>query len=115
MFCKKIIFSLMLTGFLAAVFVSCNTKNRGEWDLSDVSKDTLLNAETDVSDATTLILQIDGHTDDSIKVHGVAIAGGDIKKELKVDWYSSKVSVQFQSYRAKNGSIKIKYYVPSSY
>ncbi|MBB2950088.1 hypothetical protein FHR29_000820 [Sphingobacterium sp. JUb56] len=76
---------------------------------------TMLNVESNVSDATTLILEIDGHTDDSIKVHGISIAGGDIKNELKVDWYNPKVAVQFQAYLAKKGSLKIKYYVPTSY
>jgi|GEM_PF-1057968 len=114
MFCKKFIFALVLTTILTAIFVSCNTKNRGEWQLSDMRKDTLFTAETNVSDATTLILQIDGHTDDSVKVHGMTIAGGNINKELKVDWYNSKVSVQFEAYRAKQGSLKIKFYVPAS-
>lgn len=114
MFCKKFIFLLALTGFLASVFISCNTKNRGEWEVSDASRDTMLNAETNVSDATTMILKIEGHTDDSVKVHGMTIAGGNINKELKVDWYNSKVSVQFEAYRAKQGSLKIKFYVPAS-
>lgn len=115
MFCKKFIFAQVLTAILIAIFVSCNTKNRGEWQLSDMRKDTLFIAETDVSDATTLILEIDGHTDDSIKVHGISIAGGDIKKELKVDWYNPKVAVRFQAYLAKKGSLKIKYSVPTNY
>lgn len=115
MFCNKFILPLLLGGFVTAGFVSCNTKNRGEWEVSDVSKDTLLQAETEVSDATTLILKIDGHTDDTIKVHGEKIPGGDIKRELQVDWYNSTVLVQFQAYRAKKGSLKIRYYVPSSY
>jgi hypothetical protein len=115
MFCKKFIFAQVLTAILTAIFVSCNTKNRGEWQLSDMRKDTLFIAETDVSDATTLILEIDGHTDDSIKVHGISIAGGDIKKELKVDWYNPKVAVRFQAYLAKKGSLKIKYFVPTNY
>lgn len=98
-FYKKFNFALVLTAILTAIFISCNTKNRGEWEVSDASRDTMLNAETKVSDATTLILQIDGHTDDSVKVHGMTIAGGNIKKELKVDWYNPKVAVQFQAYR----------------
>lgn len=35
-----------------------------------------------------MILKIEGYTVDSIKVKGVAIAGEDIKKELKLDWYN---------------------------
>ncbi|MEJ5092090.1 hypothetical protein GEO21_18840 [Sphingobacterium faecium] len=115
MLCKKFNFALVLTAILTATFVSCNTKNRGEWQLSDMPKDTLFISETNVSDASTLILEIDGHTDDSIKVHGISIAGGDIKKELKVDWYNPKVALQFQAYLAKKGSLKIKYYVPTNY
>lgn len=115
MFCKKFIFLLALTGFVALGFISCNTKNRGEWEVSAASRDTMLNAETNVSDASTLILEIEGHTDDSVKVHGISIAGGDIKKELKVDWYNPKVAVQFQAYLAKKGSLKIKYFVPTNY
>ncbi|UPZ35553.1 hypothetical protein MUB18_15745 [Sphingobacterium sp. PCS056] len=103
MYCKKFIFAQVLTAILTAIFVSCNTKNRGEWQLSDMRKDTLFIAETD------------GHTDDSIKVHGISIAGGDIKKELKVDWYNPKVAVRFQAYLAKKGSLKIKYSVPTNY
>ncbi|MCW2264044.1 MULTISPECIES: hypothetical protein [Sphingobacterium] len=114
MFCEKVIFALVLTAIQTAIFVSCNTQNRGEWEVSDASRDTMLNAETNVSDATTMILKIEGHTDDSVKVHGMTIAGGNINKELKVDWYNSKVSVQFEAYRAKQGSLKIKFYVPAS-
>ncbi|MEN5055138.1 hypothetical protein [Sphingobacterium kitahiroshimense] len=114
MFCNKFIFALVLTAIQTAIFVSCNTQNRGEWEVSDASRDTMLNAETNVSDATTMILKIEGHTDDSVKVHGMTIAGGNINKELKVDWYNSKVSVQFEAYRAKQGSLKIKFYVPAS-
>lgn len=43
MFCKKFIFALVLTATLTAIFVSCNTNNRGEWQLSDMRKDTLFN------------------------------------------------------------------------
>lgn len=71
MFCKKFIFAQVLTAILTSIFVSCNTKNRGEWQLSDMRNDTLFIAETNVSDASTLILEIDGHTDDSIKLHGI--------------------------------------------
>ncbi|GEM64232.1 hypothetical protein SF1_22140 [Sphingobacterium faecium NBRC 15299] len=61
-----------------------------------------------------MILKIDGHTDDTIKIHGIAIPGGEILKELGVDWYNSAGLVQFQAYRAKKGNLKIKYHVPSS-
>lgn len=75
-------FILLFIGLLAT-FVSCNNNNRGVWQVSNVSKDTLLNAETNIHDATTMILTIDGHTDDSIKVHGIAIPGGNIKKRIE--------------------------------
>ena len=111
-------YGINCTLFLASImmiFSSCNTKNRGEWEVEDVSKDTLFNAETKITDATTLILKINGHSDDSIKVCGIAIPGGDIEKELKVDWYNSKISVPFESYLSKKGSLKIQYYVPATY
>ncbi|MCS4225787.1 hypothetical protein M2408_001882 [Sphingobacterium sp. BIGb0165] len=74
MFCKNYRFILFSLVFLATTFVSCNNRNRGEWRVSDVSKDTFLNAETNISDAITMIFKIQGHIDDSIKVQGVAIA-----------------------------------------
>ena len=115
MLCKNYSFILFSIGLLSSTFVACDNRNRGVWQVTDVSKDTLLNAETNINDATTIILEIEGHTDDSIKVQGVAVPGGDIKKELKLDWYNSKISVNFEAYRAKKGNIKIQYFVPSSY
>ncbi|WP_139351057.1 hypothetical protein [Sphingobacterium sp. CZ-UAM] len=94
------------------VFISCNTKNKGEWKVADISRDTIFSAETGVRDATTMILKIQGNSDDSIKVHGFSIPGGNINKELRVDWYNSKISVKYESYRAKKGNIKIQYDVP---
>lgn len=108
-------FILLFVGFLSTATVSCNNRNRGVWQVPDITKDTLLNAETNIKDVTTMILKINGHTDDTIRVHSIAIPGGDIKKELKVDWYNPKITVKVEAYRAKKGNIEIQYYVPSSY
>jgi len=80
--------------------------------VADISRDTIFSAETGVHDASTMILKIQGNSDDSIKVHGFSIPGGNINKELRVDWYTSKISVKYESYRAKKGNIKIEYDVP---
>lgn len=65
----------MASRFYNGSLFLCHTKNRDEWNVYDVSKDTLLHAETNISDVTTLILKIDGHTDDTIKIQKLQSQG----------------------------------------
>lgn len=92
--------------------ISCDQKNRGEWLIADVSRDTLLIAETDVKTPTTLLLKISGQVDDSIEVSSIKIPGGKIEEELRYDHYYPKIEVNFKSYKAKKGSLRVKYYLP---
>lgn len=94
---------------------SCNQNNKGEWTISDASRDTLLTAETNVTTPSTLILKVSGQTDDSIMVHSIVIPGGKIAEEYKVDWYDPKITVKFKAHRARKGNIKIEYYLPSDF
>jgi hypothetical protein len=94
------------------LLTSCDKHNKGEWIITDVSKDVLLTAETNVKMPTTLILQISGYANDSVEVRSMRLPGGRINEEFKLDHYSSDISVQFRSYKAKKGNLKIKYYLP---
>ena len=94
------------------LLTSCNLNNKGEWIISDVSRDTLLTAETRVTSPSTLILKVNGQTDDSIMVHSIVIPGGKIAEEYRVDCYYPKISVQFKAHKAHTGNIKIEYYLP---
>ena len=96
-------------------FLTSCEQNRGEWIITDVSKDTILIAETKVKSPTTLLLEISGQVNDSIEVSGIRLPGGKIQKEFRLDHYYPKVSVQFKSYKATKGNLRIKYYVPSMY
>ncbi|WP_084290120.1 hypothetical protein [Pedobacter nyackensis] len=107
---KNLLLFLALPMFF---FASC--ENRGEWVISDVSKDTLLIAETRVKTPTALLLEISGHVNDSIEVRGVRLPGGKIQEKFRLDHYYPKVAVQFKSYKATKGSLRIKYHVPSIY
>lgn len=110
----NILISRKILLFLISIplLISCDNKNKGEWVVKDVSKDTLLTAETNIQSPSKLILQISGQVDDSIEVRSMRLPGGKIQKEFQVDHYSPKISVQFKSYKAKKGSINIRYYLP---
>lgn len=99
---------------VAWLCVSCNSHNKGTWEISDVSKDTTLFAETEVKNSSRLILIITGETDDSIKVHQVKLGGGHLQDTLYLDWYNPLISISFESYQAKKGQLKIAYYLPGS-
>ncbi|MNK09421.1 hypothetical protein D3C87_273800 [compost metagenome] len=106
---KNLLLFLSLPIFFLA---SCDPKNKGQWVITDVSKDTLLIAETKVRHPSTLILEISGQVNDTIEVHGMKLPGGKIQREFRLDHYYPKVSVQFKSYKATKGSLKIKYHLP---
>jgi UDP-glucose 6-dehydrogenase len=103
--------SMLLCSML---LISCDPKNRGEWIIQDVSKDTVLTAITNIKNCNVLILKITGQTDDSIMVRSIPIAGGIINKDLSVDHYDPKISLYFKAHKAKKGNVKISYYLPGS-
>lgn len=107
-------FKILMSVSCVTIFliVSCNSKNKGEWIVSDISRDTLLIAETSVHSPNVLFLEISGQTDDSIEVRSLRLPGGIVRQKLRVDHYSPKISVKVRPYKATKGAIKIKYYLP---
>lgn len=105
---KIIIFLSLLICFLAL----CLQQNSGEWNISDLSKDTVLTARTWAISPTKLILQVSGYASDSIQIQHVKVAGGKIEEEMSFDQYSNSISVNLKRYKAKKGKLKIKYRIP---
>jgi hypothetical protein len=102
--------NVFFLGIVICFLTSC--KNKGEWVISDFSKDTILTANTRVITPAALILEISGYASDSIEVKSVKIGGGKIQEEFRFDHYHRKISVKFSPYKAKSGNIKIRYYIP---
>jgi len=94
------------------MFFLASCGNSGEWNISDLSKDTVLTAQTRRFTPTTLILQVSGYASDSIQIRHVTLAGGKIQEEMRFDQYSNKIGVKLKHYKAKHGKLKIKYHVP---
>ncbi len=107
---------LYIAFFFVTILVisSCNARNRGEWIITDVSKDTILTAVTKVKKCNRLILEITGETDDSIKINSIEIQGGKILDTITYDWYYPEITVPYEAYKATKGYIKIKYYLPGN-
>lgn len=103
----------LILGFIALFLIYFySIGNRGEWVVQDVSRDTVLTAQTNSLTPSTIILEVSGNADDSIKLEGVSVAGGKIPEEIRMDYYRRKIVIRFDPYKAKKGSVKIKYYLP---
>ncbi|WP_257669161.1 hypothetical protein [Parapedobacter tibetensis] len=107
--CAKILLSACLL-----LFSACGASNKGEWQITEISKDTTLKAQTRIKHSNRLILDITGETDDSVRINGVVIPGGIIRDTIILDWYYPSISISYESYRAKKGSLKIGYFLPGS-
>ncbi|WP_144062789.1 hypothetical protein [Sphingobacterium paucimobilis] len=111
----KSISTLILTFFGLIMLTSCDRNNIGEWEITDLSQDTLLTASTTAKSVAVILLKVKGYADDSIKVHGIRIPGGPIDIDIRSDWYDQEVKVGFDPYKATKGYLRIQYHVPSAY
>ncbi|MGA6118703.1 hypothetical protein [Sphingobacterium anhuiense] len=96
--------------FFALVFCSCNSTSTGTFVISDFSKDTLISPETKTKNPMTLWLYIKGSANDSIMVNGVKWkVSSDKIDSLQLDYFSQKLSIRFEPYKATEGKIEVKY------
>ncbi len=86
---------------------------KGEFVISDVSKDKVFLVKTNSDNNTTVILNITGQVDDTCIVgHWLKIPGGNIDTTVQHDFYNEDYHFRYESYKASKGSLKIKYHIP---
>ncbi|MBL0884012.1 MAG: hypothetical protein IBJ16_11825 [Chitinophagaceae bacterium] len=103
---KPVIISLFI------LLTGCKS-TKGDFVISDVSKDTVVLIKTNSNDNTTVILSITGQVDDTCIVgHWIKIPGGNIDTTVQHDFYNKDYLLKYESYKASNGSIKINYHIP---
>lgn len=94
-------------------FSSCYKDRKGIWEVIDASRDTVFfDNDSSSYSPNAIILNITGQTDDSIMIQGVVIPGGEINEKIRLDWYNKNVSVDYKSYKATTGNLKISYLIP---
>ncbi len=97
---------------LFILLASCQS-TKGEFLLSDVSRDTVIVIKTNSGDNTNVILRITGQVDDTCIVgHWIKIPGGKIDTTFHHDFYNKDYHFKYESYKASNGSLKVEYHIP---
>jgi hypothetical protein len=107
--------TIFFTAVISYFFISCSDTNHGEWRIADLSKDTVLTADINAKSINSIKLKIQGYSDDTIRVQGIKIPGGEINEEFNTDWYTPNLAIRFESYRAKKGNLTIQYFGPPNH
>lgn len=92
---------------LLVLLSSCSPQGVGEWRVENIDKDTIFEDSVDGT-VYGIELNIQGEVDDSIRIQHLKF-GGKIDSKIILDAYNKKVSVSYESLKAKKGHLIIKY------
>jgi len=95
---------------MAFVFVSVSACNRKQEVLiENVSRDTVIMIETEVTNPTLLRLSVQGNVNDSISISHIKLDWGEIDTVLRYDWYSKDFPIKYKANKATKGKLSIEY------
>lgn len=101
--------------FAYILLLSCLTckqrTNSININLHVISKDTVINVNSSKKYPTTLKIHVKGLIDDTCILSGVKLKPKQVDTFWHQDWYSKKIILNYQSYRAKEGGLSIECHV----
>ncbi len=98
--------------YLLLLCSACGGK-RGDFTVTDVSRDTIFHIKTNGDNNTSLNLRIIGELDDTCTINTwIQLSGKQIDTTIYHDFYNENFDVHYKAYKASKGNLKIEYYVP---
>ena len=91
------------------LFINACKENYSEIKISNLSKDTVFSLRSKEDNPTVLIFNVQGYIDDTCKISSIPIYKNNLNKDIFIDTYSKETKLKFESYKAKNGNLIIKY------
>lgn len=101
------------TAFYLLLFCSACGSKRGDFTVTDVSRDTIFHIKTNSDNNTSLNLRIIGQLDDTCNINTwIKLSGKRIDTTIYHDFYNENFDVDYKAYKASKGNLKIEYYIP---